>query len=282
MSKLNLRTISGAKGFALALVLLVALLVASLLTIPAYAHAPSGASEVDETDLLPVWIYDEDEQLHKFVIEDNDLMGYSKGNELIEIRVDGENVPDDSLSICEVVVYRVLQLAFSQLWPDDVPNAGDFAVTYHHPGNDHKAAFEYITQAFSRGDAQVELDPGVDKTNFDLDAYRYTFTNKDTGETFETWVLEGVFPDGFFELRTKVETDEATEAEKAEFLRQWEETRDKFLTVQENELEADELFEVEEVASESPPYWQISFALALALVVIGSTVYSLTLGRRRR
>ncbi|GAI42288.1 unnamed protein product, partial [marine sediment metagenome] len=229
MSKLNLHTISGAKGFAVALVLIVALLVASLLTIPAYAHAPSGASEVDETDLLPLWIYDEDEQLHKFVIEDNDLRGYSKGKEPIEIKVDGEDVPDGSLSICEVVVYRVLQLAFSQLWPDDVPNAGDFAVTYHHPGNDHKAAIEYIAQAFSRGDAEVELAPGVDETNFDLDAYRYTFTNKDTGETFETWVLEGVFPDGFFELRTKVKTDEATEAEKAEFLRQWEETRDKLL-----------------------------------------------------
>jgi hypothetical protein len=273
MSKLNLHKISEAKVIALALIVT---LVASLLAIPVYAQAPPGASEVKETELTPIWIFDEGEELQKFVIEDNDLRGYKRGNKPIEITFDDRDIPDGSLSIGEVVVYRILELAFPHLWPADVPNAADLVVTYHHPGKDQKTAFEYIARAFSRGEAQVERAPGVTEQNYELDSYRYILTNKYTDETFETRVLEGVFPDGFFELRTKVETGQATEAEKIEFASQWEDVRENFLT-----WELDELFEVEEEEAESPPYWQLVFALGLTGVVAVATVYSL-LGRRKQ
>ncbi|TET74669.1 MAG: hypothetical protein E3J42_04755 [Dehalococcoidia bacterium] len=273
MTKLNLHRVSGARFLAVAFAIV---LVASLLSAPAYAQVPSGASgSVDEVDLLPIWIFDEDEELYKFVVEEDDLRGYSKGNELIEIEVDGQVIPDGSLTVGEVLTFRALQLAFSQLWPQDVPNLADFAVRYGDPGEGSRATFEYITRAFSRGEAQIEMAEGMSEQNFDLDAFWYEFTNTDTGETFETHVLEGVYPDGFFELRTKVKVGEATEAEKAEFASQWEEVRDNFLT-----WELDELFEVEEGEAEPVPVWQLVFALGLTAIVVVTTTYSL-LGRRR-
>ena len=268
MSKHNLHRVCGARFLALVSAVV---LVVSLLSAPAYAQVPSGASgSVDEVDLLPIWIFDEDEELYKFVVEEDDLRGYSKGNELIEIEVDGQVIPDGSLTVGEVLTFRALQLAFSQLWPQDVPNLADFAVRYGDPGEGSKATFEYITRAFSRGEAQIEMAEGVSEQNFDLDAFWYEFTNTDTGETFETHVLEGVYPDGFFELRTKVKVGEATEAEKDEFASQWEEVRDNFLT-----WELDELFEVEEGEAEPVPVWQLVFALGLASIVVGTTVRSL-------
>ncbi len=277
MSKIKLRGISKARGSGLVLILAVMLAMAvSLLAAPVYAHAPSGASgSVEETDLMPIWIFDEDGELYKFAIEEDDLVGYGRGMELIEIEVDGESIPDGSLSVCEVLTFRVLQLAFSQLWPEDVPNMLDFAVRYGHPSNGSKATFEYVTRAFTHGAAELELAEGVTKRNFDLDVFWYEIINTDTGESFETRVLEGVFPDGFFELRTKVKTETATAAEEADFTQQWEEVRDKFLT-----LESDELFDVEEEEEESPPYWQIVFTLGLTVVLLGTIVISLT-GRRK-
>lgn len=268
MSKPKLRTVSGARSLALALVIA---LVVSLLATPAYAQVPSGASgSVDKVDLSPIWIFDADEELYKFVVEEDDLRGYSKGNELIEIVFDGQVIPDGSLTVCELLTFRVLQLAFSQLWPDDVPNLADFAVRYGDPGESSKATFEYITRVFSRGEAQIEMAEGVTEQNLDVDAFWYEFNNTDTEESFETQVLEGVYPDGFFELRTKVRMGEATEAEKADFASRWEEARDNFLT-----WELDELFEVEEEKAEPAPVWQLVFALGLASIVVGTTVYSL-------
>lgn len=268
MSKPKLRTVSGAGSLALALVIA---LVASLLAIPAYAQVPSGASgSVDKVDLSPIWIFDADEELYKLVVEEDDLRGYSKGNELIEIVFDGQVIPDGSLTVCEVLTFRVLQLAFSQLWPGDVPNLADFAVRYGDPGEGSKATFEYITRAFSRGEAQIEMAEGVTEQNLDVDAFWYEFTNTDTEESFETQVLEGVYPEGFFELRTKGKMGEATEAEKADFASQWEEVRDNLLT-----WELDDLFEVEEEQAEPAPVWQLVFALGLTSIVVGTTVYSL-------
>ena len=269
MSKLNLHRAQRSRGFALAVIVSIA---ASLLTISAYTHVPSGASgSVDKADLLPIWIFDENEELYKFQIEEDDLRGYSKGNVLIEITVDDRDIPDGSLSACEVLTFRVLQLAFSQLWLEEVPNLADFAVRYGHPSEGSKATFEYITSAFSRGKADVELTEGVTKKSFDLDVMWYEFTNLDTEESFRTRVLEGVFPDGFFELRTKVKMGEATEAEKAKFAFQWEEVRDNFLT-----WEPDKLFELEEEEKEPAPIWSLVFALGLTAVVLGTTIYSMT------
>jgi len=277
MSRLNIRMIAGAKIFALASILAV---VVALLATPVLAQAPPGASEVAEDqveDLVPIWIFDEDEELHKFVIEENELRGYSKGMELIERDCLGVHMPRGSLPLGDVIAYRALQVAFEQLWPEDVPNLTDFAVTYKNPDKDQQVALEYVTQAFSRGEGNVDPDPGVTPDNFGADSYQYVFTNLDSEETFETHVLGEVFPNDFFDLWMKVKAGTATDAEKAAYLEEFEEVRSTFLGAE----GLDELFEVE-AEDEPVPYWQVVFTLGLFGFTIVGTGYSYLTRRRRQ
>ncbi|MCK4581236.1 MAG: hypothetical protein KAU10_07780, partial [Dehalococcoidia bacterium] len=196
MRKVNLNRTFAAKAFAL--VLLVSL-VGCLLAVPVRADVPLGAEEVEETDLNPIWIYSEAEQLEnlqKFVIEDNDVRGYKYGMEPIEdeFEIDGKayQCPDGELGIGEVCVYRVMQLAIPQLWPieEELPIQGDIEITWTHPCPGHEKAFRYIT-----GDAAVyhkDIPAGTSKMNLTLDNYKYTFVRTDTGDEFTTRVLEGV------------------------------------------------------------------------------------------
>ena len=273
--------LKGMFGIAALALLLLASLVMPLAAIPAQAHVPSGAGEVGETELTPIWIYagaEELENLQKFVIEDNDVRGYKFGMEPIVVELELETdvkkhtCPDGELCVCEACVFRVMKLAISRLWPEDVPNQADFKITWTHPTPGHEKTFKYITGGAAEYH-NIEV-PGTSKKKLTLANYEYTFTNTATGETFETRVREGVF-DGFFELRTKVKMGQATEAEKAEFESQFIEVREKFLT-----LEAGELFVVEEEEEEPTPVWPIVFTLGLTVVVIGTTVYSIVRGRR--
>ena len=260
----------------------VLLLVAVLFPAPVQAHAPSGASKVGETGLQPIWVFDEADDLdalHKFVIEDNDVRGYAKGlePEEAEFEIGGEThkAPDGSLCICETCVFRVIQLAISHLWPEDVPVRSDFEVTWAHRCPSQEKTLRYIL-----GDAATyhkKVPEGTSKLNLTTENYRYVVTNLDTGESFEAQVREGILPDRFMELRTKVKTGKASDAENAEFSRKWDEVRDKFLT-----LEASELFEFEEdVEEESAPVGQMVFAFGLLGAVAGATGYSVLLGRTR-
>ena len=249
----------------------------------ASAHAPDDVGRVEEAGLLPIWIFDQEDeldQLHKFVIEDNDLRGYSKGmvEEKVEFQLGGETyrAPDGSLAVCEAVVYRVIQLAISQLWPEGVPVRADFGATWRHPDTGHEGTFRYIL-----GDAATlnkDIVDGTTDKDFTLDAYQYSFTNLDTGDTFEARVKDGVFPDGFFELRTKVKTEQAAEAEEARFSQMWERARDSFI-----EMEDDQLFDFdEEEEQEKMPIGQMAFAFGLLATVLGATVYSFVSGRARK
>jgi len=275
MTGLNGRTIAGVKVFALASILAV---VGVLLATPVLAQAPPGASEVEEDqlgDLPPIWTFDEDDELHKFVIEENELRGYSTGMELMEEDWLGVHMPRGSLPLGDVIAYRAVQVAFEQLWPEEVPNLADFAVAYKNPDKDQQVALEYITRVFSRGEGDVDPYPGVTQDNFGADSYQYVFTNLDSGETFETGVLEEVFPDGFFDLWMKVKAGTATDAEKAAYLGEFEEVRSAFL-----EAEAlDELFEVGE-EDEPTPYWQVIFTLGLFGVTVVGTGYSYLIRRK--
>ena len=61
-------------------------------------------------------------------------LGKAKGMEAEEAEYELEGMkrkmPNDSLCVCEVVSFRVLSLAISQLWPEDVPNRADFEVKF--------------------------------------------------------------------------------------------------------------------------------------------------------
>lgn len=257
-----------ALGIVASVLVLLASLAVPLVAISVEAHAPSGAKDVGETELLPIWIYGENEELQKFVIEDNDVRGYTKGMKPIETDM-GEilgKCPDGELRICDACVFRVMQVAISQLSPDEIPNQADFGITWTHPSLTHEKTFRYITGGIAEY-YHNEIPEGTSRKHLVLENYKYAFTLND--ETFETEVLDGVFPEGFFETRDKVKSGEATDGEKAEFNSLWEEAREKFLT-----LDADELFIVPEEEEEPAPVWPIIFTFGLIAAVIGATVYS--------
>jgi len=247
---------------ALALALLVSLVVPFAAT-PVEAHAPLGAGEPAEYELEDIWIYDVDGKPLKISIED-----------VAEAHGD--------LCICVACAFRVTQAAISKLWDleEEYPRQGELLVIYHHPSSGHKDAFEYI---LSKDCGTLEIPEGTSIQHLTLDNYVYTFTRTDTGDTFETRVKEGVFPQGFFELRYKVvgydkgwHQDEPTDVERAEFAAKWTQARDNFLT-----MEAWELFEaIEEEGEEPLPTAAITFTGILALLLLIGGIYSWR-GRRR-
>ncbi len=224
--------------------------------------APPGVGEPDP-ELLEgiedIWIYDENGNPLKVSIEDV-----------------GENCGE--ICICVACAYRATQVAISELWDleEEYPHQGDFEITSAHPSSGHQCTFEYITGVVPGETYIVEMPEGTSAMNLTLENYTYTFTRTDTEEEeFTIQVREGIFPDGFFELRAKVKSGEATEEEIALFAEQWEEVRDKFLT-----LEPWELFDIEEPGEEAAPVWSLVFALGLTVLVIGTIVYQAVRVRR--
>ena len=244
----------------------------------AFAHVPPGAKEVKETELLPIWIYGKDGELRKFVIRENDLRGYGWGMEPLEMsfKLGKKEIkcPDGKLTICEACVYRVMQLAISRLFPEEVPMASEFEIHFSHPCPGHEAAFRYITEGTAR--YYKEVPEGTSIKHLTLENYRYKFVRKDTGEVFETRLLKGVFPEDFFVLRERVKTGKATPEEKRRFLKEWEGVRDKFLTADLSELFAFE----EEEEGEEVPILPVAFAIIVFVMAIGTTLYSVIRGRR--
>jgi formylmethanofuran dehydrogenase subunit E len=255
-----------------------ALMLAAPLVMPllCLADVSPGVGYVEESDLTPIWIYDEDENLEKFVIQENDVRGYAKGMKEIraEFEIDGKpcQCPDGELGVCEVCAFRATGLAISELWEDEIPNRADLDITWSHPSPCQEKTFRYITGNTAQYHKVILEDTGK---VLSLNNYRYKFTNLDTGDEFEVQVKEGIFPPGFFELRAKAKSGRATDQEKALFASQRGEIRDKFL-----DLDDDELFNFEEEEEETP-YWPIVFTLGLTAVVVGTAVYSVGGARRR-
>ncbi len=243
------------------------------------ARVHSDAGDEDEIDLLPIWVLDEKEELHKFVIEDNDVRGYAKGMEPeeIEIEIDGQRLksPDGFLSICEVSSFRGIHLAISQLWPDEIPNRADFEVTWAHPGPRWEQNLRYMLGEAAR--YHRDVPEGTSSLRLTPKNYGYAVTNLKTGDSFEARVADGVFPRGFFELWTKMNLGGASDTEEAEWTRQFEEVRRKFLM-----LEADGLFEYEEREGQGGgvPIWQLAFALGLTGTVAVAVLYPIVVRRK--
>ena len=195
-----MRTISYTRSRAIGLAALVLMVAMALMLLGGgivQAHGPSGGSVGDPEDLSPLWLYGEEEDLEslrKFVIEDNDIRGYEwkeaeEGGKSIEVEyeIDGETLvaPDGSLCICETCIYRVIQVALSELWPDEVPIQAAFDITWTHPGACHENAFRYITG--DAGQYHTDVPAGTSKQNLSLENYRYIFVaiDPDTGEALE-------------------------------------------------------------------------------------------------
>lgn len=255
----------------------------AFLALPATAHeyVPEEAGYVESArDLSPVWIFRDAagavDDLEKFVIEDNDVRGYRRGMEEIEMLFRGEKYPDGTLELSRVITYRAIQAAISRLWPEDVPAKEDFEVVTADPSSSTRGVFEYMTGAVSRRAFELEIPPGTGTGNLTPGNYAYRFTNSDTGEELRTRVLEEVWSGGFFELGEKVIAGTATPREQSEYDAMWDEVRGVFLTTG----DLDELFFLDE-EEEAVPVWPIVFSLGLFGLVAGTTIYSIAKGRVR-
>jgi hypothetical protein len=256
------------------------------LALPALADVPPGASDVEEAeDLDPIWIFDEEGELLKFEIADNDVRGYSKGNVPIEMTIDGERYPDGELTLDEVIAFRAVHLGIFQLWPEDIPDRENLAVAWTNPSPGMEGIMEYITACVSRDAYDIDVPAGTSVDELALESYSFGFANIEESEEedgeeedeedteFETQVLEEVFPKDFFELRSEILLFQASVQEDNRYREEWEEVRELFLTE-----DADALFEVEE-EEESVPVWPLIFSLSLLFAVAGTTIYGVARGK---
>ena len=163
-----------------------------------------------ELSYPPVLIYD-GEELLAITIED---AGRYHGEGVIEI------------CPCVACAFRSTLRAFSdeELW-GGVPHRGDLKIISAHPSDGHQMTFEYILGSSE----DLVIKEGVDTVNITADNYDYTFIRKSTSDSVELKVNETLFPERFFELRTKKKLGTATPEETKTFKMLKGELKEKFM-----------------------------------------------------
>ena len=156
--------------------------------------------------------------------------------ELLDISLDDVGAAHGHICPCVAAAFKASQTAFLA-W-DGVPARGDLEIVSAHPSDGHNETFEYILN--SSDDVTVELPEGTDSVNLTVENYNYKFIEKSTGDMVVVSVKDGLFPDGFFELRKRCKTGVATPDEKSAFKLAKGEIKEKILY-----LPAEEVFEVE-------------------------------------
>jgi len=165
-----------------------------------------------------------------------------EGETIVEIPVEEAGEPG---IICTPTSFRATQLAIAELWGEEIPQRSDFQIVTACPTPGCEKCLDYITRAKTgegrEGDFRVVLPEGTNLKNLTGQNYAFTFIQKSTGKEINIWVKEGVFPEGFFEKRTKAKFDPAaTPAEKKAFKALVKQVSTKI-----SGLPMDELFEFE-------------------------------------
>jgi hypothetical protein len=242
-------------------IVIMSLLALSAAVISVDAHMP-GAKAPPAFELEPIVISD-------------------AGTE-VEITIDDIGEYHGAICVCGACAFRATKLGLSEIWGEEIPARDDIRIISRLPTPGSRDCFWYVTgtgqgiEIETKGEYKIILPDGTEVTNMTsknlkklskdntLDNFRFNICRKSTGECFEVVVKEGVFPEDFFELRKKVKFEKnATDEEKALFMSEWEETRDKFLTLPDWEL-----FEgVEEPKEEEPDV--VGGAIFFSILVIG-------------
>ncbi len=172
------------------------------------------------SELSPIRIYDEDD--------------------LLEISIEDVGKYHGDVCLCLTLAFRVTQLAISQLWQDEIPKRGDFKIISACPTHGSKDCFEFITRAIIRGkdnDFKLELPQGTDIENMRSDNFTFIFIRKSSGDSIIIRIREGLFPDGFFELRNIVKYGKtSTTEEEDNFWAIKRELKQKFMTLQAKDI----------------------------------------------
>lgn len=217
------------------------LLAALALSQGVFAHMP-GAAPMPEVDLGPIVVSDGGVPVEITIDDVAAYNGEMEGKE-----------PD--ACVCCACMYRVLLSGISELWGDEIPERSDIGVqsrlvsngalytawlvTGTGPGMDpaHAGSLTLVSPDGSvLTDYSKEARMKIAK-NRCFEDYEFVITQRSTGESASLTLREGVFPEGFFDLRKKVKVEQtATEEETAEFVSKWSALRDDFLQKPDYEL----------------------------------------------
>ena len=166
------------------------------------------------------------------------------GEELLTITIEdaGKYHGEGVVEICPCVAsaFRSTLRAFSEeeLW-NGTPHRGDVKINSGHPSDGHMMSFEYILGSTE----DLTVGEGADIVNITADNYVYTFTRNSTNDSVTLRVKEELFPERFFELRTKCKLakmgkGDVTKEEKKAFKLLWGELKEKLMY-----LPVDSIFE---------------------------------------
>ena len=166
--------------------------------------------------------------------EDNNLSEQITPEELLTITIEdtGKYHGEGVIEICPCVAsaFRSTLQAFSEdLW-NGTPHRGDVKINSGHPSDGHVMTFEYILGSTE----DLTIDEGADIVNITADNYVYTSTRKSINDSVTIRVKEEIFPERFFELRTKcklakMEKGDVKKEEKKAFTLLWEELKEKLM-----------------------------------------------------
>jgi len=187
----------------------------------------------------------------------------SDEGELLDISLDELGAAHGHICPCVAAAFKASQTAFLA-W-DGVPARGDLEIVSAHPSDGHTETFEYILN--SSDDVTVKLPEGTDIINLTIENYNYRFIEKSTGDTVVVSVKDGLFPDGFFELRKRCKAKVATPDEKSAFKLAKGELKEKILY-----RPAEEVFEVENTRGGSSTVLTAEIIPAISMTVPTTTV----------
>ena len=105
-----------------------------------------------------------------------------------------------------ICVFRVCNVAFKTLWPEEPPLRSDILVITTNPTRGVRDTFEFITRCVSRHKYILKQIPGTSSIKLTPENWVFTIVNEPTGEAVEIKVREEVFPENLFELRASVKS----------------------------------------------------------------------------
>ena len=137
-----------------------------------------------------------------------------KNSEICQIKyTDVALEPDGKICVCGSFVFRAMQVAFNELWNNDIPDQDKIKVVTAHPTDGAEAALKTIV---GPGNFTIEGTVG-DAVYATPDNYTYWVTNIVTGQTLTVKARTEMFPENFFDLRAKVKNQTATVEEKSKY-----------------------------------------------------------------
>ncbi len=290
-------------GIKVVAILLLCFVLLSAISIPIEAHMP-GADPPPEFELEPIVIDDGGTEI-EITIDDvgnyhNERMKELKTKMLKKQNKTGEeiaNIVEEEFAgvtgtcPCTSFAFRAALLGISELWGDEIPERSDIKIVTRRPTPGATQCLQYITgtgpkvpDVTSKGELQMILPDGTEVTNLTvpslkkhmkdmgIETWNIVIIQGSTGKEFEVQAVKDIFPGGFErfeELRQKVKMEKTgTPEETAEFITQWEEVRNAFLTQPDWEL-----FEGIEEPKEDVTSGIIFLSILVACVVIGTVWY---------